>query len=411
VNNWSGFMHKWECTTLGAICESTGGSIQTGPFGSQLHASDYVKEGIPSVMPKNIGDNRIIEDGIARVSATDIARLSRYLLRTGDIVYSRRGDVERRALVRHENDGWLCGTGCLRVRIGVTDRYDSRFVSYALGTAESRQWIKRHAVGATMLNLNTAILSAVPLTVPTFGEQQEIAEVLGALDDKIAADDRACRLTAELALSEFLRAVKTAAHVTIEDAACMVTRGVVPKYVEAGGLVLLNQKCIRNQIVNLAPARLTASLTKSGGKLLQRNDVLVNSTGQGTLGRVARWLHDVEAVVDTHISIVRFDSFLVDPVCAGYALLQLEGKIEGLAEGSTGQTELRRELLAGLSLAVPERRTQVALGKRLTVLDDLAMQLRAESQWLAEVRDELLPLLMSGRIRVRDAEKVVEEVV
>src|SRR2546422_6482046 len=97
---------EWEYTTLGAACERGGGDIQTGPFGSQLHASDYVPSGIPSVMPQNIGDNVIVEDGIARISPNDAARLSRYLLREGDIVYSRRGDVERRALVRLEQSGW-----------------------------------------------------------------------------------------------------------------------------------------------------------------------------------------------------------------------------------------------------------------------------------------------------------------
>ncbi len=67
----------WEFTTLGAICERGGGSIQTGPFGSQLHASDYVPVGIPSVMPVNIGDNRIVEDGIMRITEADAIRLSR----------------------------------------------------------------------------------------------------------------------------------------------------------------------------------------------------------------------------------------------------------------------------------------------------------------------------------------------
>jgi len=96
----------WEYTTLGDACKRAGGDIQTGPFGSQLHARDYVVVGVPSIMPQNLGDNRIIEDGIARIRIDDAKRLSRYLVRRGDIVYSRRGDVERRALVReHEHGG------------------------------------------------------------------------------------------------------------------------------------------------------------------------------------------------------------------------------------------------------------------------------------------------------------------
>jgi type I restriction enzyme S subunit len=111
-------MSDWHETTLGALCLEGGGGIQTGPFGSQLHASDYVLEGVPSVMPQNIGDNVIHADGIARIQESDAQRLNKYRMREGDIVYSRRGDVEKRALVRDDNEGWLCGTGCLRVRLG-----------------------------------------------------------------------------------------------------------------------------------------------------------------------------------------------------------------------------------------------------------------------------------------------------
>lgn len=174
----------WEHTTLGVACKRGGGDIQTGPFGSQLHAAEYVPVGIPSIMPQNIGDNLIIEDGIARITPEDAKRLSRYLVRKGDIVYSRRGDVERRALVRDKEDGWLCGTGCLRVRLG-DQGPDSQFATYYLGHPGVREWIARHAHGATMPNLNTSILGACPFVVPPLSEQRAIAHILGTLDDKI----------------------------------------------------------------------------------------------------------------------------------------------------------------------------------------------------------------------------------
>jgi len=90
----------WKYTTVGETCSRGGGLVQTGPFGSQLRAADYVPYDIPSIMPQNIGDNRVVEDGIARIRPVDGKRLSRYRVRVGDIVYSRRGDVERRALIR-----------------------------------------------------------------------------------------------------------------------------------------------------------------------------------------------------------------------------------------------------------------------------------------------------------------------
>src|SRR5579885_416287 len=123
---------NWELITLGEACARANGNIQTGPFGSQLHASDYVPFGIPSIMPENLSEDRISTQGIAFISDADASRLSRYRVRPGDIVYSRRGDVTRRALVAADNDGWLCGTGCLRVRFG-DDRINPRYAFYYLG--------------------------------------------------------------------------------------------------------------------------------------------------------------------------------------------------------------------------------------------------------------------------------------
>lgn len=179
----------WEVITLREACERGGGDIQTGPFGSQLHASDYVPSGVPSIMPQNIGDNRILRDGIARIREEDAERLDRYRVRRGDIVYSRRGDVGKRALVRPAEDGWLCGTGCLRVRLG-NSGIDSRYAAYYLGHPDVREWILRHAVGATMPNLNTSILEALPFVVPPVPEQQSIADYLTAIEDKIEVNRR-----------------------------------------------------------------------------------------------------------------------------------------------------------------------------------------------------------------------------
>ncbi len=179
----------WEFTTLGDVCKRGGGNIQTGPFGSQLHASDYVPIGVPSIMPTNIGENRIVEDGIVRITEYDANRLSQHRLRAGDIVYSRRGDVEKRALIREREEGWLCGTGCLKVRLG-SGVVDPLFASLFLGHPAIREWIVRHAVGATMPNLNTSIMSAVPFALPPLTEQKAIAAMLGALDDKIELNRR-----------------------------------------------------------------------------------------------------------------------------------------------------------------------------------------------------------------------------
>ena len=184
----------WTATTLGEACEQGRGNIQTGPFGTQLHASDYVTEGVPSIMPSDLRDNRIDPSEIARIREEDAARLNVYRVQAGDVVYSRRGDVERRSLIRHAENGWLCGTGCLRVRFGARG-LNPHFGAAYLGTLESRAWVVRHAVGATMPNLNTSILGALPLLVPPAELQSRFAEIVGSWDERgTIALEQSCTL-------------------------------------------------------------------------------------------------------------------------------------------------------------------------------------------------------------------------
>jgi type I restriction enzyme S subunit len=185
---------KWETVTLGDISKS----IQTGPFGSQLHQSDYSESGTPVVMPKDLINGRISTESIARVAENHVERLSRHKILPGDILYSRRGDVGRCAFSTEKEAGWLCGTGCLRVTID-REKANPKFVFYQLQTAKSVGWVEKHAVGATMLNLNTGILSAVPVAVPSLDEQNHVAKMLAAYDDLIENNQKQIALLEEAA--------------------------------------------------------------------------------------------------------------------------------------------------------------------------------------------------------------------
>jgi type I restriction enzyme, S subunit len=179
---------EWYSASLGNVVSQGGGFVQTGPFGSQLHASDYVEKGIPCIMPANLFGNRVSLDGIAQISIDDAERLSKHIVQIGDIVYSRRGDVTRNALISVGEAGMFCGTGCLLIRPG--NAIDSQFLFYHLSTPPNKEWIVRHAIGATMPNLNTGILSEVPLRIPEPITQKAIAYVLGSLDDRIELNRR-----------------------------------------------------------------------------------------------------------------------------------------------------------------------------------------------------------------------------
>lgn len=179
-----GVSMEWKEVRLGDIAD-----VQTGPFGSQLHKSDYIAEGIPCIMPTNIGSHlNFIVDGIAHVSEVDANRLSRHLTKFGDIIYARRGDIEKCAYVTTNEEKWLCGTGCLKIRCN--NGVNSRFIAYQLSTAECKKWITGNAVGTTMLNLSKGILSKLPLLVPSHEDQRRIASILSSLDRKIELNNK-----------------------------------------------------------------------------------------------------------------------------------------------------------------------------------------------------------------------------
>jgi type I restriction enzyme S subunit len=188
----------WKESTLGAICDEVNGVIQTGPFGSQLHQSDYSEFGIPVVMPKDIVEGKVSVDTVARVSTEHVERLARHKLCAGDIVYGRRGDIGRQALIRPEQTGWLCGTGCLRISLGNTV-IDPLFLHHYLKQNDVVSWISNQAVGATMPNLNTGILRSVPVRFPPVVNQRRIAGILSAYDELIENSQRRIKILEAMA--------------------------------------------------------------------------------------------------------------------------------------------------------------------------------------------------------------------
>lgn len=184
----------WEKVKLGDIASN----IQTGPFGSQLHQSDYSEFGTPVVMPKDLIGGKISEKSIARVSEDHVNRLSRHIINNGDILYSRRGDVGRCAFATELEKGWLCGTGCLCVTINLSEA-NPKFIFYQLQQPDVIGWVENHAVGSTMLNLNTTILSNIPVILPTLEIQNKISDILSAYDDLIENNQKQIKLLEEAA--------------------------------------------------------------------------------------------------------------------------------------------------------------------------------------------------------------------
>jgi len=397
-------MSEWELVTLNdvttRITKGTTPTTNGGGFTSSGVA--FVK--VESILP----DSHIDFGRLARIDELTHQNQKRSMLAEDDVLFTIAGTIGRVARVTSELLPANTNQAVAIVRPN-SKQVDPRYLLYSLRDIRRVRQATARTVQSVQANLSWRELGSVEVTLPPMREQRAIAEVLGALDDKITANEKTVSLSTKLTNAKYLQAAREGVSEQISGVVELVTRGVAPRYTESDGLLVLNQKCVRDQAVNLDPARRMEPLKSRYDRLLKRNDVLVNSTGQGTLGRCARWLQDCHATVDTHITIVRFDPTQVDPVCAGYGLLQAEPRVEALAEGSTAQTELKRDLLEALELRLPQPEDQLGLGTEIADHDQFLLETRKESQVLASTRDELLPLLMSGKIRVKDAEKVVEE--
>jgi len=159
------------------------GTVHTGPFGSLLHKRDYVIGGTPLINPANIASGKIIPDEKKTVDQNALDRLESYILRTGDIVIGRRGEMGRCAVVTGMEAGWLCGTGSFFIRTLPTA--DPDFVGHLLRSAAYRSQLERIATGATMKNLSNKALSKLTVSMPPIEKQRTIVSLLNQLGREV----------------------------------------------------------------------------------------------------------------------------------------------------------------------------------------------------------------------------------
>lgn len=169
--------------------------VRIGPFGSALHKEDYIHGGIPVINPKHIANQAINPDKHISISTSKADSMDVYKMRTNDIIIGRRGEMGRTAPVSEKESGWLCGTGCMLLRL--KKEYDARFYSQILASQQGKQYLEAHAVGSTMKNLNEKIIKSLPVPIFSPPEQQEIVRIL----DRLLAREQRARQAAEKTLT------------------------------------------------------------------------------------------------------------------------------------------------------------------------------------------------------------------
>lgn len=181
-------------------------------------------------------------------------------------------------------------------------------------------------------------------------------------------------------------------------------RGISPKYIEEGGVQVINQKCIRNHEISYELTRRHNQEIRSiSGRELNIGDVLVNSTGVGTLGRIAQVTSLPETtVVDSHVTVVRASDEMCPIFTFGQLMISMEKNIERLGEGSTGQTELSRKILSEQLVILPPRNIAVKAEVSFKSFSEMQTANRNQNTELTKLRDTLLPKLISGELSLSD---------
>ncbi len=400
-------MMEWKKHRLGELALS----IQTGPFGSQLHQSDYSECGIPVIMPKDMINGKIVTNDIARVSDIHVQRLKRHKVKSGDIIYSRRGDVGRCSLITEREEGWLCGTGCLKVALDKSKCVPS-FIAFILQRKDSIGWVENHAVGATMPNLNTGILSNLPLIIPTFEEQGRIASILSAYDNLIENNNRRIHLLEQMA--ENLYKDWFAYH-RIKGSAKEIRLTEIVSYNRGLSYSSDEIDCEDgNDLINLKNIQAFGGFRLDGTKryngqykkeqVVKEGDLIMGVTDmtqdRRTVGSVAL-IPNISNLSVISADLIKLNS-VIDNVFL-YALFRWGNVSKYISQFANGANvlHLRPQVLRNVKVLLPQ---QILIDKFVSVVKPMIgmiNKLNTENESLSRQRDLLLPRLMSGKLEVK----------
>lgn len=289
--------------------------------------------------------------------------------------------------------------------------FDVSFVYYAMQIlGKKMNFISKTSTAVPIVNKSS--FSSYEIKCPPREDQKRIAAVLSALDSKIECNKKINDNLEQQAVALFKSwfvdfslfggtVPENWEDTTLENITTLITRGIAPKYSNDSDQTVINQKCIRNHTIDLSLAR-SHTPKAINEKWLQFGDLLINSTGDGTLGRVAQvWFTPKSLTVDSHVTIVRPAREELIFYIGLWGILH-EKEIESLHTGSTGQTELPRDRVKMLKLLLPDN---ISLSRFNSIIAPMASTIisnQEENQKLANLRDTLLPKLMSGEIDVSD---------
>lgn len=402
-------MNDWKEYKLGDVA-----NVQTGPFGSQLHMSDYKPTGTPIITVEHLGDNKVLHKNLPLVGDEDKNRLKKYTLKKGDIVFSRVGSVDRCAYISEQEDGWMFSGRLLRVRVNEGIIY-SRYLSYYFSQFSFKETIRMIAVGATMPSINTSLLSEVDITLPPLPAQKAIATILSRLDAKIDLLHRQNQTLEQLAETLFRKwfvedAKEDWEEVTLGDLVETIN-GVSYKSSELNpsetGMVSLKSFDRNGGFRTDGFKEFTGKFkekqtVKEGDLIVAHTDITQDAA---VIGNPALVIGDnryrtMTFSMDIVKVVPKFDWISIEFLYYLMRTREFKGHCEGHANGST-VLHLSKQAIPTFPFYIPEKNSVIEFSKHSKKYVSKIFQNHNQIKTLTQLRDSLLPQLMSGAVRVK----------
>ncbi|MUT67843.1 restriction endonuclease subunit S [Paenibacillus sp. NEAU-GSW1] len=395
----------------------------------------YYSTGIPFLRSQNVLDFQFSHNGLAFIDENQAHDLRNVTVEVNDVLLNITGDSVARCCMPDKNVVPARVNQHVAIIRTDPDLADSKFVMYALlNPLAKKSLLSLASHGGTRNALTKAMIENFEISLPQMEIQKKITSLLSTLDDKIDLNIRVNKVLEQMAQAIFKQwfvdfefpnengePYKSSGGEmvwceeidkeippgwkieTIENVTSFVSRGIAPKYAVDSDRWVINQKCIRAGALTLSLARPHESKV-SLEKIVQFGDILVNSTGTGTLGRVAQvYEHLVNFTVDSHVTIIRPNlengiGFL------GCMLKNMQSTFENAGTGSTGQTELGREVIKQMKVLIPDAKLIKSFSEIYHSFSEKMIRAQKENSNLSSLRDTLLPKLMSGEIDVSEIE-------
>ncbi|MEZ8357558.1 restriction endonuclease subunit S [Vibrio splendidus] len=426
---------KWEQALLGELIAAGDAVLQTGPFGTALKAEEYTETGVPLISVREIREGFIqLEDITPRVDSAVTARLPKFVLQEGDIVFARKGGVERNALITEREKGWFVGSDGIYLRL--SKKYDAKYFSYVMRSPQVKAWLLKNCEGTTMPSLNQKILARVPIFLPSKIQQEKIADLLFQYDEKITINNQINQTLEKMAQTLFKswfvdfdpvkakmngeqpKGMDTATASLFPEKLVESELGLIPEGWDVGTLSDVAKYCsarTNTDTISLENYISTENMlaekkgVTAASKLPTAKTVAAYKSGDILVSNIRPYFKKIwlaEGSGGRSNDVLGFESVSENTDSYLMNLLYQDTFFEYMTRTSKGAKMPRGDKTAIMNweMAVPPVELREAFSAIVDKFYQLIPQNRAQNATLESLRDTLLPKLLSGEIDLENVQ-------